>query len=194
MSPDGMDQLRGRRESRVRRTPPVPRHPRPDETPELPDSGSTEVATASTPVLPDSGTTGTPNYRTTGVPESAPYTPGVPNSRTTELPESVSADTDSRTPVVPDSQTSGPRYLEMERKEARLRPDQVTELAALARYLSRTRADKSERITDNTLIRIAVDVVLAVGDKLTGDTEDELRASMAAALGWPTDYRGPGLR
>jgi hypothetical protein len=66
----------------------------------------------------------------------------------------------------------------MVRTEARLRPDQVAELAALRRRVAANREVREERITDNTLVRIAVDLLLAHGDQLVGDTEDQLRASV----------------
>ncbi|MFD4764245.1 hypothetical protein ACFWOJ_37155 [Streptomyces sp. NPDC058439] len=99
--------------------------------------------------------------------------PEVPDSRSTEVSESV-------TPEVPDSRNpapDGPRWAALERKETRLRADQVQALAALRRRVSAQRTKRSEIITDNTLIRIAVDLLLDQGDRLTGDTEDELLRS-----------------
>lgn len=71
-----------------------------------------------------------------------------------------------------------PRYLQMERKELRIRLDQADELARLTRRLNRARAKAGERITDNTLIRVAIDLLLQHSDRLTGRTEDELRGSL----------------
>ena len=71
----------------------------------------------------------------------------------------------------------GAHYLTFVRKETRLREDQMDALAAKARQINRNKADGGERITDNTLIRIAVDLLLARADKLTGSTADELRNS-----------------
>ncbi len=53
-----------------------------------------------------------------------------------------------------------PPYLTYVRKECRLRPDQLDALTALARRLNRERRGKGERITENTLIRWAVDRLL----------------------------------
>jgi len=47
------------------------------------------------------------------------------------------------------------------RKECRLRPDQLDALTALARRLNRERKGKGERITENTLIRFALDRLLS---------------------------------
>lgn len=79
---------------------------------------------------------------------------------------------------------TAPRYDELERKEARLRPDQVAELSRLARELarearkSRPAGETPARITDNTLIRVAVDMLLAHSDQLAGIDEEHLRRSV----------------
>ncbi|OEJ20852.1 hypothetical protein AR457_41730 (plasmid) [Streptomyces agglomeratus] len=67
----------------------------------------------------------------------------------------------------------------MERKEARLRSDQLTDLAELRRQVSGHRRDRSEIITDNTLIRVAVDLLLqGHAHRLHGDTEEALLQSV----------------
>ncbi|NNH21877.1 hypothetical protein HLB09_02005 [Pseudokineococcus marinus] len=85
---------------------------------------------------------------------------------------------------MPDSQTPGvPKYLQLVRREARMHSGQVSELANLTRALNeaRRRGGRSgvgERITDNTLVRVAVDLLLQDPQRLRGTTEDELRASV----------------
>lgn len=76
------------------------------------------------------------------------------------------------------SEPAQPKYMTLARKEARLREDQVDDLSMLARKLSRAARGGEERITDNTLIRIAVDLLLTQSGKLTGSTEEELRKSL----------------
>lgn len=71
-----------------------------------------------------------------------------------------------------------PLYKTLERTEARLRADQLVDLTALRKRVAANRTDKSERITDNTLVRVAVDFLLAHGGQLEGNTEAELRASL----------------
>ncbi|WP_200951135.1 hypothetical protein [Nocardioides sp. Root140] len=71
-----------------------------------------------------------------------------------------------------------PRYLELTRKEARLTDSQLDDLAALTRRLNKTRRGRGERLTDNTLIRVAVDMLLAKESSLSGTTEEELRKSV----------------
>ncbi|MCY0924549.1 MULTISPECIES: hypothetical protein [unclassified Streptomyces] len=72
------------------------------------------------------------------------------------------------------------RYLTLERKEVRLRGSQLADLADLRRRINAQRTDRTEIITDNTLIRIAVDYLLVQGaGRLKGNTEDELRMSLA---------------
>ncbi|MCC5612582.1 hypothetical protein LC612_39285 [Nostoc sp. CHAB 5834] len=75
--------------------------------------------------------------------------------------------------------TELPKYLKLERKEARLRQDQIDALTDLTRKLNRTKQVKGgERLTDNTLIRVAVDLLLSKASELQGTTEDELRSSL----------------
>lgn len=75
-----------------------------------------------------------------------------------------------------------PKYQTMERVDTRLRPDQVTTLARLRKRVARSRSDKRERITDATLVRIALDLLFDHSDALHGDTEDALRESVRTAL------------
>lgn len=70
------------------------------------------------------------------------------------------------------------RYDQLERKETRLRPDQYGRLSGISRSLNRTRAGQGERITENTLIRVAIDLLLQREADLAGNTETELRRSM----------------
>jgi hypothetical protein len=98
----------------------------------------------------------------------------VTNLQTLQVPE-IQA-----TLVLPDPPETTPRYLQLERKEARLRADQIDDLNILTRHLNRQKRGKpsEERLTDNTLIRVAVDLLLQQKNKLQGTTEDELRSSL----------------
>ncbi len=71
-------------------------------------------------------------------------------------------------------------YTDYVRKEARLRDDQLDGLSTLARRLNVRRLPANRRITENTLIRIAVDMLLDKQDALAGQTEAELRHSITA--------------
>jgi hypothetical protein len=73
-----------------------------------------------------------------------------------------------------------PKWQRLERKELRLRADQLDELARIRRTLNRQRGGEGERITENTLIRVAVDMFLGRAGKLRGTTEDELRKSVTS--------------
>ena len=101
-------------------------------------------------------------------PEPSPQTLGLTESRSLEVTES--------------SALGVPRYLTLTRKEARLRGDQVDALAQLRRRLVARRVDRTEPLTDNTLIRVAVDLLLQRADQLAGDTEDQLRDSVTHRL------------
>jgi len=72
-----------------------------------------------------------------------------------------------------------PKYLTLVRKECRLREDQAEALTRLSRRLNRHRQVRAgDRITENTLIRVAVDALLAQEERLAGDSEAELRKSV----------------
>ena len=87
----------------------------------------------------------------------------------------------ARSSVTPEvTEPQGPKWQRLERKELRLRADQLDELARLRRALNRQRGGEGERITENTLIRVAVDMLLGRADRLRGSTEDELRKSVTS--------------
>lgn len=71
-----------------------------------------------------------------------------------------------------------PRYQTFVRTESRLRQDQLDALAVLRRRVAANRTDKTERITDNTLLRLAVDLLLQNAHRISGDTEDRMRHSL----------------
>jgi hypothetical protein len=99
-----------------------------------------------------------------GAPPPEPQSPVVTEPVTDRAPDSGSP--------------SVPRWRTLVRKEARLRADQADALAGLRRRLTSGRHDRSEVITDNTLIRVAVDLLLEHAGDLAGDTEDQLRESV----------------
>lgn len=71
-----------------------------------------------------------------------------------------------------------PKYLTLEPKTVRVRGDQLKQLTDLRREVAKVRTDKTERLTDNTFVRIALDFLFAHADSLAGNTEEELRASL----------------
>ena len=71
-----------------------------------------------------------------------------------------------------------PRYLQLERKDVRMRSDQLDSLTNLSRRLNKQRRSRGERITENTLVRVAIDLLLERTDELGGFTEDDLRSSV----------------
>lgn len=66
-----------------------------------------------------------------------------------------------------------PKYLTLVRKETRLREDQLEQLTILTRKLNRQRRG-GERLTENTLIRVAIDLLLSKSGELSGASEAEL--------------------
>ena len=69
-----------------------------------------------------------------------------------------------------------PSWEEMGRKEVRVYSDQVLALTTLRMRINNGKRG-SERITDNTLIRTAIDLLLKQQDEIGGVTENEIRAS-----------------
>lgn len=77
-----------------------------------------------------------------------------------------------------------PHYSKLVRKELRVFQDQSLELAHLTGTIRNAKFGKGEVISDNSLIRIGIDLLLERQSDLQGTTEDELRAS----LGLPPRY------
>ncbi|MFH8253040.1 hypothetical protein ACH3VR_21920 [Microbacterium sp. B2969] len=100
-------------------------------------------------------------------PEPAP----APAAGTTSAPRRT-----SRKPAEADESEAG--YLDLERKETRLREGQIGELTSHARRLNKAKTGPAPRITENTLIRVAIDLLLSRVDELQGSTEAELRKSV----------------
>ena len=75
-----------------------------------------------------------------------------------------------------------PKYLTLLRKEARLREDQTLALARLARQLNRQKRKRGERITENTLIRVAIDLLLSQEGEIWGATEEEIREALQSGV------------
>jgi hypothetical protein len=99
-------------------------------------------------------------------PARPPASRRLPNSGSSEVQAS-----EVRTPGLP-------KYKRLERKETLLWPDQLGELTVTRRMLNRGRGGAGERITENTLIRVAVALLMSRRAELAGTTEDELRRSL----------------
>jgi len=105
----------------------------------------------------------------------------IQSNKVTELRTTKVSDSD--TTQVSNSQTDElPKYLKLVRKEARLREDQLDSLTSLTRSLNRQRKGSGERITENTLIRVAVDLLMNQSDELKGTTEQDLIKSVSLKL------------
>lgn len=112
-------------------------------------------------------------------PQPAPVeVPAPPAPRRSPAPRAARGKRDTGNTGVTESQT--PKWQRLERKELRLRADQLDELARIRRALNRQRGGEGERITENTLIRVAVDLLLTRAGRLRGTTEDELRKSVTS--------------
>ena len=76
-----------------------------------------------------------------------------------------------------ESDANGPRYLSFVRKDTRIRSDQLEQLTLHARRLNRA-SSGPVRVTENTLIRVAIDLLLACIDDASGADENEIRESL----------------
>ena len=104
------------------------------------------------------------------------------NQRTTTGPMQTHPPRYASTHVIA-SAPRPPLYRRLARKEARLREDQFVALSRLVRILARRRVSRGgPRLTENTLIRVAIDLLVSRADQLAGDTEAEIRASALASL------------
>ncbi|MDF2915815.1 MAG: hypothetical protein K0S70_32 [Microbacterium sp.] len=99
---------------------------------------------------------------------------------TVPVPETTGAHQQTRptAPVANDGAGELPKWLTFEPKPTRQRRDQLDWIEAKRKELNSLRGRAGERLTDNTLIRVAVDLLIANGDRLVGTTEAELRASL----------------
>jgi hypothetical protein len=106
--------------------------------------------------------------------------PGVPSEppRRDEPEHGEPIASPDRAPRPRRTRSVGPAYLEFVRKETRLRVDQLRELTEHARRLNRAKNAGGPRITENTLIRIAVDLLLADIDRADGSSEERIRRSL----------------
>lgn len=137
---------------------------KPEEQVENTDSQTTELTNLQTAVVAESVTS---NYTDLQNQEEPP-----PSSRQ----ENIQLHESTKETELQSLEVA--KYLKLERKEARLRQNQIDGLTDLTRSLNRKRARKGERLTDNTLIRVAVDLLLSKASQLQGDTEEELRKSV----------------
>ena len=156
--------------------------PAPAEVPSMPTRpAASSPAEAQTPVQ-QSPEVRTPEVQSTEV--QTPEETGQGGRR--RRPQEPAAARSARTPAPPPGL---PKYLRLERKELLIWPDQITSLSVLARVLNRNRGGAGERITTNTLIRVAAALLLSRSQDLAGTTEEELRRS----LGLP-DLQSPEVR
>lgn len=108
----------------------------------------------------------------------------VPVATTAAAPEAkVAAPAEARESSGP----ARPHYTQLLRKELRVFQDQAADLKMLTMHINSRKGgsgERGERITDNTLVRVAIDLLFQRKDELFGSTEAELRAS----VGLPPRY------
>ncbi|WP_461171211.1 hypothetical protein [Arthrobacter sp. Z1-15] len=125
------------------------------------------------------------------VPAPAPAKPtlvSVPSQEPAPTTEPTPAAVPVNGPAAKAEETAGaparPHYSLLVRKELRVFKDQAKDLKILTMTINDLKLSVGERITDNTLVRVAIDLLLERKDELSGTTERELRES----LGLPPRY------
>lgn len=113
-------------------------------------------------------------------PEPEPVAAPAPRKAPAKRPRKAPAKAASEPEPEPERAAAQeePKYLTMVRREARMTETQADALDAHTRRLNRARRGRGERITWNTLNRVAVDLLLARAEDLAGTTEEELRESL----------------
>jgi hypothetical protein len=141
------------------------------------DAVTPEISKSITPRVTKSKTLRPDKAVTSAVPVSASskasksQTPKLKESTTPRVQESKTSK------IIEDLEPELPLYKRLIPKETRFRDDQLEDLARLARRLTRAKSVRGgQRITENTLIRVAVDALLERGDALVGETEEDLLA------------------
>jgi hypothetical protein len=114
---------------------------------------------------------------------AAPIVPPAERPAVKEEPAAALITAPKSAPVAPPEATPqeigpGPRWLTFERKETRIRSDQLEWVEEQRKELNQRRQGAGERLTDNTLIRVALDLLMKHQGELRGVTEDELRVSL----------------
>ncbi|MGK3708648.1 hypothetical protein [Arthrobacter sp. IK3] len=117
-------------------------------------------------------------------PEPAPAVPATEAAAPAAVPAPaqapVSAVQEQPAPAADLSVPSGrPHYTQLVRKELRVFEDQAVDLKLLTMSLNNRRSGSGERITDNTLVRVAIDLLLQRKDQLAGASEAALRESLS---------------
>jgi hypothetical protein len=100
---------------------------------------------------------------------AAPKAAPAAQKQNTEAPPAVTV---SSTPA------GLPRYKTLVRKESRLTAAQADRLSGVVRGLNLARQGQGERITDNTLIRVGLELLFTRLDDLHGTTEADLLRSL----------------
>ena len=139
-------------------------------TPRVTESVSSSVAGSATPKAKPS------RVQKASTPKARDFkTPKLTESKTHRVQESMTQEVQGSSAEILGLEETIPLYKRLIPKETRFREDQLEDLAKLARRLTRAKTVRGgERITENTLIRVAVDALLERGDQLAGADEAEL--------------------
>lgn len=140
------------------------------------DLQASAVTNLQTSELTDSRHNRVPGSASGRPPGGATHDDGPARGQPATQPAAVSTGTAAA------DQSATPKYQRLTRKETRLRDDQLEALSGIARRLNKQRAGRGERITENTLIRVAVDLLVTMKDDLHGVDEDALGEALSRHL------------
>lgn len=114
--------------------------------------------------------------------ESVTGTPKAPMMDSVPPAPAEDAAAQTAAPAASDDAASArPHYSQLVRKELRVFQDQAVDLKLLTMSINASRVGPGERITDNTLVRVAIDLLLQHRDELSGTSEADLRSSLNLA-------------
>ena len=170
----------------------MPRDPQTEKIAEDPSGGVESILPVSVPTSPASPVTEAPSASPVdvalesvaeGPTASAPAPKAVPVRQRAERHQQPAV----ASQPAPEAENEAapakkPSWEEMGRKEVRVYSDQVLALTTLRMRINKGKKG-SERITDNTLIRVAIDLLLLNQDSLSGTNESELRMSVTSRHG-----------
>lgn len=141
---------------------------------EIPKAGTMAPAVPA-PAEPDSSAAA-PAASRAEAPAVNEIAPSRAVRRADAVPATAKSDDELQEPMRPFERYSS--FDDFERKDTRQRNEQIAWIETKRKQLNRLRAGTGERLTDNTLYRVAIDLLISRGDVLAGTTEAELRASL----------------
>lgn len=111
-------------------------------------------------------------------------TPPAPSGKLApaKMPRTPAAQNPARKRLTESRPVGVPRYLTLVRKELRITEEQADQISRTSRSLNMARQGEGERITDNTLVRLGISLLIDRLEELHGTTEAELHQSLGLGM------------